>query len=320
MSKTLSTRGFLAPAMAMAAITSLALAQEKAASPPPVAEDLRAAMAKADAGDASEINRLADTGRPDAQYYAGMMYITGRGTIAKDPPRGCAYEEKASAARADAMYAVGQCNRLGLTGKVDAVKAKAAYSRAVEMGSPPARCALGLMLMSEPGQAQSGLDMCKASAKAGDVDAQMAVAETYFNGGPVTADHGEARKWYAMAADANQPDAGRKLGEMYANGDGGKRDTKKALKLWIAAEKAGDRMAPILVADQLFSDMTGGKKPAPGQYKFRGGIPTGDIDAVSDWYREAAQVDPRPEVKQRAEYALQILASLKSAGQSVQVK
>ena len=36
---------------------------------------------------------------------------------------------------------------------------------------------------------------------------------------------------------------------------------KKAMESWQGAEAAGDPFAPILVADQLFSDMTCGGKP-----------------------------------------------------------
>ncbi len=139
------------------------------------------------------------------------------------------------------------------------------------------------------------------------------MADAYLGGRGARSDHGEARKWLDMAAKQNDPDSMRRLGAMYASGDGGKKDTKKALQLWMSGEKAGDPLTPILVADQLFSDITGGKKPAPGQYKFRGGVPTGDIGIVEDWYREAAKVDPRPDVKERAEYAIKILSSLKSA-------
>src|SRR5262249_45271980 len=151
-------------------------------------------------------------------------------------------------------------------------------ARAADMGYPPAKCALGRMLMAEPAQAGRGLALCKEAGEAGDVDAQLAVADAYFQGGPVTRDLGEARKWYEMAARQNNPQAARMLGEMYARGDGGKRDTKKAVELWRQAEKAGDPMAPILVADQLFSDLTGGKQPGPGTYAFKGGVPVADIE------------------------------------------
>ncbi len=275
--------------------------------------DLRAAMAQADAGNPAELTGLADAGRADAQFYAGVMFMSGRGSISVDGERGCAYEEKASVSRADAMQLVAICYRDGVGGVKDAARAKTAFGRAAEMGAPGAKCALGQMMMAEPAGQGAGLQLCKDAAQAGDEAAQLSVGDLYFRGGAVQADHAEARKWYQMAAARKNPQAARTLGQMYATGDGGKRDIKKALELWQTAEAAGDPLACILVADQLFSDLTGGRKPEPGKFAFRGGVPVQDVQAVEDWYRAAQARDPRPEVKKRAEYALTILTAFKTA-------
>ena len=305
--------GGLSALAAAAAIAASAMAQQWPGEPP-TAPEVKAAMAKADAGDPDPLLKLADAGRPDAQYFAGGMLIFGRGRIARDPARGCAYEEKASASRADAMHLVGECYRRGLGGKLDKAKAEAAFTRAAEMGYPKSRCELGEMLFAEPAQAARGLSLCTQAAEAGDAGAQATVGDFYYRGsGPVKANHAEARRWYAKAAAQKQPAAARRLGEMYAKGDGGKRDAKKAVELWKVADAAGDPMVAILVADQLFSDMTGGKTPGPGKYGFRGGVPVGDIEVVEEWYAQARDHDPRPDVKKRAEYALSILASFKKA-------
>ena len=101
---------------------------------------------------------------------------------------------------------------------------------------------------------------------------------------------------------------------MYANGDGGPKDIKKALDLWIAAEKAGDPLVSILVADQLFANISGGRKPGPGTYDFRGAISVKeDIEVAEEWYRQARKRDSRPEVQKRADYALTVLGSFKTA-------
>ena len=273
---------------------------------PPVSPEVKAAMDKADAGMPADLIAMADAGRTEAEFYAGVMLIYGRGAVAKDPKKGCAYEEKASVTRADAAHLVGACWQNGLTGARDTAKAEAAYQRAVQMGFLKSRCALGQMLLAEPGQGERGLALCKESANAGEVDAQLAVADAYFSGRGVKSDHKEARRWYEKAADKKNPQALRRLGEMYAAGDGGKKDTKKAVALWQDAEKAGDPLVCILVADQLFSDITGGKKPTGGTYQFKNAVPIADLEAVETWYEEAAKRDPRPDVKQRAERALQV--------------
>jgi TPR repeat protein len=272
-------------------------------------------MKHADAGDPAPLVKLADSGDANAQYYAGVMYIFGRGKIAKDGARGCAYEEKAAAHRADAMHLVGRCYQTGVGGAADKAKAEAAYQRAMQMGFPQSKCALGQMLLAEPGRGERGLALCKEAAAAGDTDAQLTVADAYDKGVGVKRDPAAAREWYGKAAK-HDPNAARRLGEMWANGDGGKKDTKKALELWMDAEKAGDPLSAILVADQLFSNVTGGKKPEPGRYAFKGGVPVADLEVIEHWYREAAEKDPRPEVKKRANYALSILASLKAGAKS----
>jgi TPR repeat protein len=311
------TAGAALLAVAIVAFASAPWAQPApaAASEPPVATDLRAAMDKADAGDRAALVALADSGRADAQYYAGLMFLSGRG-VPVDGQRGCAYEEKASASRADAMLVVGRCYQSGANGKPDAERAKAAFARAAEMGSPTAKCVLGQMLMAEPAQASRGLALCKESALAGDADAQVKVGDAYFAGGVVTANRAEARKWYEMAAKLSNPEASRKLGTMYAKGDGGPRDPKRAMELWMVAEKGGDPLVAILVADQLFSDLTGGRTPGPGKYAFRGGIPVDQIEVIEDWYKEAEKRDPRPDIKQRAQRALTVLVGFKKAAQT----
>ncbi len=298
---------------ALVALAAPALAQTW--TPPPPSPALQRDLEKAGAGNPDPLIALADAGDENAQYYAGMMFVAGRG-VAKDGARGCAYAEKASAARADAMFLVGRCYQSGAGGAQDNAKAETAFSRAADMGFPKARCALGQMLMADPKRAAHGLALCRAAAEAGDADAQGAVGDAYFAGAGAPRDHAEARRWYEKAAAQNDLNAARRLGEMYAKGDGGKKDSKRAVRLWQGAEKAGDPMAAILVADQLFSDMTGGRTPGPGRYAFKGGVPLADVEAIEAWYRAAANQDPRPDVRQRATYALAILESIKKGAQS----
>jgi TPR repeat protein len=280
-------------------------------------EDLKAAMAKADQGDASALVALADGGRADAQYYAGVLYLRGRPNTPPDGQKGCAYMERAAVSRADAGHIVGDCYRLGLGGVKDAARAKAAYAGAAAKGSLKSKCAQGEMMLAEPGGAREGLALCRSAAEAGDLASQVRLAELYDKGGPVAQDLKEARRWYAMAGKQNDVGALRRLGEMHAKGQGGRKDAKQAVKLWQQAEKIGDPLSYILVADQLFADITGGRTPGPGQYAFRGGIPKADVEVVESWYQDALTHDPRPEVQQRAKEALRVLATFRSAAASV---
>jgi TPR repeat protein len=268
--------------LTMLALATPALGQTAASAPnPDVAPDLRAAMDKADAGTPADLVALADSGRADAQYYAGVMYLSGRGVPA-DLARGCGYVEKASATRADAMFLVGQCRARGVGARPDPQAAQVAFISAANLG---------------------------------DVRAQLKLGDAYSAGELGTKDPAVARRWYDMAAKQGSAEASRKLGSLYADGEGGDRDAKRAMELWLAAEKGGDPQAPILVADALFSQLTGGRAPGPGRYAFKGGIPVADIEVIETWYREAQARDPRPDIQERAKTALNVLAGFKKAAQ-----
>jgi TPR repeat protein len=146
---------------------------------------------------------------------------------------------------------------------------------------------------------------------------QVRLAGAYYYGRGQTQSYKEARSWLEKAAVQKHPEAQRRLGEMYAKGLGGKKDRKKALELWRAAEAAGDAYTPILVADLYYQDITGEKDPAPGKFKFVNSVPAAQIDDTISWYEAALARDPRAETKKRAEMALYVLRTLKSASVSV---
>lgn len=50
----------------------------------------------------------------------------------------------------------------------------------------------------------------------------------------------EALKWYRLAAEGGNPDAMRRLGEMYERGAGVPKDNAKALEWYERARKASD--------------------------------------------------------------------------------
>src|SRR5436190_10298870 len=236
------------PGLLLAALILIALAPgglAAAAAPnwiaPKPGPALQAALDKAQAGQPAELLAKADAGDHEAQYYAGVLYLFGRPTIPRDPKRGCAYEEKASATRPDAMHLVGLChqNAAGPGEPPNKAQAEAAFTRAIDMGFAKSKCALGQMLIADGKEGQRGVNLCRQAANDGDVGAQAFVANAYFSGSGVKQDHAQARKFYEMAAKQKDLDSARRLGEMYSRGDGGKKDTKKALEIWTASEKAG---------------------------------------------------------------------------------
>jgi TPR repeat protein len=201
------------------------------------------------------------------------------------------------------------CGLVFLTALTGAVRlAPAAWAR-----EPPPSASAAAPAGASTAPAK-GPDIAKIRAEAdgGNTEAQIALGVAYRSGqAGVAKDPKQARAWFEKAAAQKHPAALRMLGDMYAKGEGGKRDTKKALESWQAAEAAGDPFAPILVADQLFSDMTGGGKPGAGKFKIAPGTPISRMDDISAWYKEAEKRDPRPEVRQRAKLAENVLGQIK---------
>ena len=67
------------------------------------------------------------------------------------------------------------------------------------------------------------------SAEQGDVAAQFDLGDRYFNGEGVPQDHGEALRWYRLAADQGLAEAQTLIGAMYANGRGVPQDVSEAV-------------------------------------------------------------------------------------------
>ena len=111
-------------------------------------------------------------------------------------------------------------------------------------------------------------------AKAGDINAQYAIAILYHEGKGVTRSAQTAARWYGTAAKRGHSRAQYALGKMYSDGDGVKKDFFKAARYFTKAAESGD------LAEAQF---------ALGQLHIHGrGVPH-DYDAVLEWHRKAAR-------------------------------
>jgi TPR repeat protein len=112
-----------------------------------------------------------------------------------------------------------------------------------------------------------------ALAKAGDEEAQVAVAAAYENGKDVKQNKVEASKWYGRAADQGNADAQFKLATLFHEGARGlKKSPERAAKLYAAAAKQGH------VEAQNWLGYC---------YQHGLGVTQSDSRAV-EWYRKAA--------------------------------
>jgi len=99
-----------------------------------------------------------------------------------------------------------------------------------------------LMSLSAVAQTLDSLPFNKklALAKAGDEEAQMAVADAYGSGKGVKLSKVEASKWYGKASDQGNAEAQFKLATLFHEGAPGiKKSPDRAAKLYAAAAKQG---------------------------------------------------------------------------------
>ncbi len=134
---------------------------------------------------------------------------------------------------------------------------------------------VALMFLSAAAQTLDTLPFKKklALAKAGDEEAQLAVAEALANGKDVKVNKAEASKWYGKVADQGNADAQFKLATLFHEGAPGlKKNPERAAKLYEAAAKQGHAEAQNWLGYC---------------YQHGLGVAQSDKNAV-EWYRKAA--------------------------------
>lgn len=278
-----------AAVLALGLWVAAAVAQAQGLGPgsPPISPEVQAAFSKVRTDGPAELNLLADTGRPDAQTYAGILLAFEKDEAAKR--RGCGYLEAASATRSDAMHFLAESYQYGHCGKIDLEKAITTFRKAGDMGLAKSRCAEGNVLIELGRDQARAVRLCKEGAQAGDPDAQTDLGNFYMQGRVVARDMVAARGWYEKAAAQNQANAAHVLGQIYWNGDGVTRDTSKAAQLWRIAFERGREDAAFHLGEEAFL------RAGRGLRKWD---PAGRAEA-RDWYAKA--VDARnPEIAKLA--------------------
>lgn len=95
---------------------------------------------------------------------------------------------------------------------------------------------LGMYLFAVAGSIAQAADTTLAAlekrAAAGDLEAQLSLADRYYKGEGVTKDSKRAAQWYQRLADQGFAQAQLTLGLMHIKGDGVPRDDQKAIQ-WL---------------------------------------------------------------------------------------
>lgn len=185
--------------------------------------------------------KAAELGHPEAQANLGLMLVQGK-DLPKDVPTGVKLVQDA-AAQGDgfAWSLVGSFHQDGLLPKSPA-KALEAYRQAVAKGYKEARFDLtpALIRTAQISPAASALAQDQQDAQAGQVLAQLRMADRYADSIGVPESLPQALQWYEKAANQNNAVAQGMQGLLLITGQAGTKDVNKGLALAERAALAGD--------------------------------------------------------------------------------
>ena len=169
-----------------------------------------------------ELTRAAELGDADAQFDLGFVYSAGLGDFEAD--------------RAEALTW---------------------YRRSAEQGFARAQSALGSAYAYGHSLEQDftqAATWCRLSAEQGDAEGHLCMALLYAGGCGVEQDYAESARWYRLAADQGEGQAQARLGDMYANGEGGvQQDPVEADKWYRRAVEPGTYQPKKVAGVEFFS-------------------------------------------------------------------
>lgn len=166
--------------------------------PPAAAPDLRATLAKAEAGD------------PAAAVVLGEIYSKGKQAPQSFQTAAVWYRKAADQGVAKAQRRLGMLYEMGLGVHRAFPEAAAWYLKAAEQGDIVAQYCLASMYARGrgiPSNSQEALKWYHRAAQLGDSLSRYNLAERYARGRDVSPDQVEAYKWYSLAADQGLIDA-----------------------------------------------------------------------------------------------------------------
>jgi TPR repeat protein len=176
----------------------------------------------------ADLEKQANSGDADAQFYLGTLYVNGQG-VSPD----------------DAQAAVW-------------------YRKAAEQGYGPAELATAIAYRYALGVAQDqkqAAEWFRKAADQGSAEAQFTMGDLYGFGEGVSQDFAQAAAWYRKAAELGVADAQSDLGELYLYGIGVDQDYEQAY-FWYTIAIAG-KLSPYLATDAAKNLSTSASHLAP---------------------------------------------------------
>ena len=191
---------------------------------------LQSAMAGKHAEAVELFRQLGESGHAEAQFHFAIMRAYGLGTDQDFSDAMEWYLKAALQGNAEAQARLGEAYFLGHIVAQNTAKAIHWLTKAADQCSPLAY--FGLAVVQDEAAAASWYTK---AAERDHVDAQLKLANLYFEGSGVAKDVDRAVRWYTKAGQTGNADAQVALGLMYAHGRGVPHDPEKAMKMFTPA-------------------------------------------------------------------------------------
>jgi len=129
---------------------------------------------------------------------------------------------------------------------------------------------LFVLFLISNASAQSVMEMDELSniGESGDSAAQFELGNRYLNGTGVSQDNFEALRWFALAAEKENPNAQYNIAVMYLNGIGVVKDPQQAIHWFLRAANNGDTPSQFTLGVALFNGQLGVPQNTAEAYKW----------------------------------------------------
>lgn len=166
----------------------------------------------------TELQKKAEGGDSDAQYWLGRAYSDGRGIEKDDDKAFVWYQKSADQGNSYGMNALGVCYVQGDGVKKDGAKGIEFYKKAAAMGNSRAKANLSNHYFSGnllDKDYQKGLELAKEAADKNEKIGQKNLGLAYLHGYGVEIDEEEAKAWFTKAAEQGNPVSQVELGYLF---------------------------------------------------------------------------------------------------------
>ncbi|GBC32623.2 kinase-like domain-containing protein [Rhizophagus irregularis DAOM 181602=DAOM 197198] len=167
-----------------------------------------------------------------AQFYVGLCYQSGCGTVKDENLAFKYYEKIANMGYASGLLKIGYFYDHGIGTIIDKQKAIELYQQAANLGNSVAQYNLALTYYNGDGvdkDYEKAFELCYKAANSENSDAQYNLALMYYNGEGTEKDYEKAFELYYKVANLGDSDAQYNLGIMYEYGKGIDKDINQAI-------------------------------------------------------------------------------------------